>query len=106
MRNYRDANFASIKGYKTLDDINSQDSIQQCEQMNRRKHSKSVIFANIRMILIDLPGILITLMNLAERSTYIRIQKKQGMQGIQQIDPDYNGVMSHAIQQYRVLGLM
>ncbi|KAA6357586.1 MAG: hypothetical protein EZS28_046886, partial [Streblomastix strix] len=77
MRNYGGANFASTECYKILEDINSQDSIQQCEKMNRRKHSKSVIF----VILIDLVIVLIALLNFAERSTYIRIQKKQGMQG-------------------------
>ncbi|KAA6367734.1 MAG: hypothetical protein EZS28_036738 [Streblomastix strix] len=90
-----DANFASTEGYKTLEDIYSQDTIQQCDQMNRRKHSKSVIF-----------GMLTALLNFAERSTFIRIQKKQSMQGAQQIDPGYNGVMSHAIYQYRALRLM
>ncbi|KAA6361604.1 MAG: hypothetical protein EZS28_042870 [Streblomastix strix] len=44
MRNYKCANIASTEGYKTLDGIYSQDSVQQCEQTNRRKRSKSVIF--------------------------------------------------------------
>ncbi|KAA6353370.1 MAG: hypothetical protein EZS28_051103, partial [Streblomastix strix] len=46
------------------------------------------------------------LLRFVERSTYIRIQMKEGDQGAQQFDPGYNGVMSHAIQLLHALRLI
>ncbi|KAA6392883.1 MAG: hypothetical protein EZS28_011586 [Streblomastix strix] len=56
--------------------------------------------------LIDLVGMRTVLLRFAERSTYIRIQMKEGAQGAQQFDPGYNGVMSHAIQPLHALRLI
>ncbi|KAA6391718.1 MAG: hypothetical protein EZS28_012755 [Streblomastix strix] len=53
---------------------------------------------NTKETLIDLVCMCVALLRFAERSTYIRIQMKDGAQGAQQFNPCNNGVMSHAIQ--------
>ncbi|KAA6363924.1 MAG: hypothetical protein EZS28_040549, partial [Streblomastix strix] len=65
-----------------------------------------VLELNTKETLIDLVGMCTALLRFAERSTYIRIQMKEGAQGAQQFDPGYNGVMSHAIQPLHALGLI
>ncbi|KAA6387834.1 MAG: hypothetical protein EZS28_016640 [Streblomastix strix] len=61
---------------------------------------------NTKETLTDLVGICAALLRIAERTTYIRIQKMEGAQGAQQFDPGYNGVMSHAIQPLHALRLI
>ncbi|KAA6363401.1 MAG: hypothetical protein EZS28_041072, partial [Streblomastix strix] len=65
-----------------------------------------VLEGNTKETLIDLVGMCAALLSFAERSTYIRIQMKEGAQGAQQFDPGYNGVMSHAIQPLHALRLI
>ncbi|KAA6372954.1 MAG: hypothetical protein EZS28_031518, partial [Streblomastix strix] len=65
-----------------------------------------VLEGNTKETLIDLVGMCAALLRFAERSTYIRIQMKEGAQGAQQFDPGYNGVMSHAIQPLHALRLI
>ncbi|KAA6392930.1 MAG: hypothetical protein EZS28_011541 [Streblomastix strix] len=65
-----------------------------------------VLEGNTKETLIDLVGMCAALLRFAERSTYIRIQMKEGAQGAQQFDPGYNGVMSHAINQLHALRLI
>ncbi|KAA6402575.1 MAG: hypothetical protein EZS28_001905 [Streblomastix strix] len=65
-----------------------------------------VLEGNTKKILIDLVGMCAALLRFAERSTYIRIQNKEGAQGTQQFDPGNNGVMSHAIQPLHALRQM
>ncbi|KAA6387430.1 MAG: hypothetical protein EZS28_017046 [Streblomastix strix] len=60
---------------------------------------------NTKEALIDLVGMCTALLRFAERSTYIRIQMKEGAQGVQQFDPGYNGVMSHTLQPLHALRL-
>ncbi|KAA6357972.1 MAG: hypothetical protein EZS28_046501, partial [Streblomastix strix] len=65
-----------------------------------------VLEGNTKETLIDLVGMCAALLRFAERSTYIRIQMKEGAQGAQQFDPGYDGVMSHAIQPLHALRLI
>ncbi|KAA6391068.1 MAG: hypothetical protein EZS28_013402 [Streblomastix strix] len=65
-----------------------------------------VLEGNTKETLIDLVGMCAALLRFAERSTYIRIQMKEGAQGAQQFDPGYNGVISHAIQPLHALRLI
>ncbi|KAA6394109.1 MAG: hypothetical protein EZS28_010367 [Streblomastix strix] len=61
---------------------------------------------NTKETLIDLVDMCAALLCFAERSTYIRIQMKEGAQGAQQFDPGYNGVMSLAIQPLHALRMI
>ncbi|KAA6375742.1 MAG: hypothetical protein EZS28_028730, partial [Streblomastix strix] len=65
-----------------------------------------VLDGNTKETLIDLVGMCAALLRFAEKSTYIRIQLKEGAQGAQQFDPGYNRVMSHAIQPLHALRLI
>ncbi|KAA6336948.1 MAG: hypothetical protein EZS28_052834, partial [Streblomastix strix] len=65
-----------------------------------------VLEENTKEILFDLVGMCAALLRFAERSTYIRIQMKEGAQGAQQFVPDDNEVMSHAIQPLHALRLI
>ncbi|KAA6391588.1 MAG: hypothetical protein EZS28_012887 [Streblomastix strix] len=65
-----------------------------------------VLEGNTKETLIDLVGMCVALLSFAERSTYIRIQMKEGTQGAQQFNPGYNGVISHAIQPLHALRLI
>ncbi|KAA6378816.1 MAG: putative NOL1/NOP2/Sun domain family, member 2 [Streblomastix strix] len=65
-----------------------------------------ILEENTKKTVIFLVGICAALLCFAERSTYIRIQMKEGAQGAQQFDPSYNGVMSHAIQPLLALRLI
>ncbi|KAA6366551.1 MAG: hypothetical protein EZS28_037922, partial [Streblomastix strix] len=67
---------------------------------------QQVLERNTKESLVDLVGMCATLLRFAERSTYNRIQMKEGAQGAQQFDPGYNGVMSHAIQPLHALRLI
>ncbi|KAA6352932.1 MAG: hypothetical protein EZS28_051541, partial [Streblomastix strix] len=62
-----------------------------------------VLEGNTKETLIDLVSMCAALLCFSERSTYIRIQMKEGAQGAQQFDPGYNGVISHAIQPLHAL---
>ncbi|KAA6395263.1 MAG: hypothetical protein EZS28_009208 [Streblomastix strix] len=61
---------------------------------------------NTKEIQIDLVGMCAALLCFAKKSTYIRIQMKEGAQGAYQFDFGYNGVMSHAIHPLHELRLI
>ncbi|KAA6374190.1 MAG: hypothetical protein EZS28_030285, partial [Streblomastix strix] len=67
---------------------------------------QQVLEGNTKDTLIDLVGMCTALLRFAERSTYIRKQIKEGVQGAQQFDPGYNGVISHAIQPLHAMRLI
>ncbi|KAA6403398.1 MAG: hypothetical protein EZS28_001080 [Streblomastix strix] len=65
-----------------------------------------VLEGNTKETLIDLVCMCVALLRFAERSTYIRIQMKEGAQVAQQFDLGNSGFMSHAIQPLHVLRLI
>ncbi|KAA6390314.1 MAG: hypothetical protein EZS28_014155 [Streblomastix strix] len=65
-----------------------------------------VLEGNTKKTLINLVGMCAALLRFAERSSYIRIQMKEGAQGAQQFDQGYNGVMSNSIQPQYALRLI
>ncbi|KAA6392374.1 MAG: hypothetical protein EZS28_012101 [Streblomastix strix] len=65
-----------------------------------------LLVGSAKEIFIDLVGMCAALLRFAERSTYIRIQMKEGAQGAKQFDPGKYGVISHTIQPLHALRLI